>query len=121
MSKKDFWKVKDPRKNVICKCERVTEQEVIDACRRSLPIDSTQAIRKRTRAGMGHCQGDPSNYDCEARVAAIIARECGIPLSEVGRRPWPASSMLKVRHVYVDEGEKEHLKRLSRPGQQFKL
>ena len=38
--------------NVICKCERVTELEVVRALRRSLPIDSTQAIRKRTRAGM---------------------------------------------------------------------
>ena len=50
----------------------MTEAEVIDACRRSLPIDSSQAIRKRTRAGMGHCQGDPDNYDCEARVRAIV-------------------------------------------------
>ena len=55
---------------------------------------------------MGHCQGDPNNYDCEAHVAAIIARETGIPLHEVGRRPWPASSMLKKRHVYVDDAEK---------------
>jgi len=61
MSKTAPWKEKDPAKNVICKCERVTEAEVVDACRRSLPIDSTQAIRKRTRAGMGHCQGDPEN------------------------------------------------------------
>ena len=43
--------------NVVCKCEKVTEAEVVRAIRRSLPIDSTQAIRKRTRAGMGHCQG----------------------------------------------------------------
>ena len=43
--------------NVVCKCERVTEAEVVAACHRSLPIDSTQAIRKRTRAGMGSCQG----------------------------------------------------------------
>ena len=48
--------------NVVCKCERVTEAEVVEACRRSLPVDSTQAIRKRTRAGMGGCQGKPWNY-----------------------------------------------------------
>jgi glycerol-3-phosphate dehydrogenase len=35
--------------NVICKCEKVTELEVVRAMRRSLPIDSTQGIRKRTR------------------------------------------------------------------------
>ena len=46
-----------PELNVVCKCEKVTEAEVVEACKRSLPIDSTQAIRKRTRAGMGHCQG----------------------------------------------------------------
>lgn len=33
-------------------------------------------------------------YDCERRVAAIIARETGLPLSAVGRRPWPATSTL---------------------------
>jgi glycerol-3-phosphate dehydrogenase len=51
--------------NVICKCEKVTELEVVRAMRWSLPIDSTQAIQKRTRAGMGHCQGNPENYNCE--------------------------------------------------------
>ena len=41
-------------------CSRqIIELEVVRAMRRSLPIDSTQAIRKRTRAGMGHCQGKP--------------------------------------------------------------
>ena len=36
---------------------RMTEAEVVDALRRSLPVDSTQSMRKRTRAGMGGCQG----------------------------------------------------------------
>jgi glycerol-3-phosphate dehydrogenase len=62
---------------MICKCEKVTELEVVRAMRRSLPIDSTLAIQKRTRAGMGHCQGDPESYNCEGRVKAIIARENG--------------------------------------------
>jgi len=84
-------------KNVICKCEMVTELEVVRALRRSLPIDSSQGIRKRTRAGMGHCQGDPRKYNCEARVRAIIARETGTPMRFVGRRPWPATSTLSER------------------------
>lgn len=119
--KDDVGKNKDPRTNVICKCEKVTEQEIIDACHRSLPIDSTQALRKRTRCGMGHCQGDPKNYNCEQRAAKIISRETGLPLKEVGRRPWPASSMLKERHVYEDDDEKKHLVKLSQPNQTFKL
>jgi glycerol-3-phosphate dehydrogenase len=93
--------------NVICKCEKVTELEVVRALRRSLPIDSSQGIRKRTRAGMGHCQGDPNNYACEARVRAIIARENGVPLDQVGRRPWPATSTLSQR--WMDEKEKQDL------------
>ena len=87
----------DPKSKVVCKCEKVTEAEVIEACRRGLPVDSTQTMRKRVRAGMGHCQADPANYGCEARVAEIIARETGTPLAAVGRRPWPATTLLKQR------------------------
>ena len=97
--------------NVVCKCEKVTEREIVTACQRSLPIDSTQAIRKRTRAGMGHCQGDPNNYDCEARVAAIIAREKNMKVKQVGRRPWPASSMLPKR--WIDDKDKADIESLS--------
>ncbi|CAB9512020.1 L-2-hydroxyglutarate dehydrogenase, mitochondrial [Seminavis robusta] len=94
--------------NVVCKCERVTELEVVRAMRRSLPIDSSQAIRKRTRAGMGHCQGDKDNYNCEGRVRAIIARELGnVPLVQVGGRPWPATSTLTQR--WIDDTEKREL------------
>lgn len=93
--------------NVICKCEKVTELEVVRAVRRSLPIDSSQAIRKRTRAGMGHCQGDPDNYACEARVRAIIAREQRVSVSHIGGRPWPATSTLSQR--WIDEDEKNDL------------
>jgi glycerol-3-phosphate dehydrogenase len=93
--------------NVICKCEKVTELEVVRAMRRSLPIDSSQAIRKRTRAGMGHCQGDPDNYNCEARVRAIIARESGVPVNQTGGRPWPATSTLSQR--WIDDEEKKAL------------
>jgi len=94
--------------NVVCKCEKVTELEVVRAMRRSLPIDSSQGIRKRTRAGMGHCQGDPENYCCEGRVRAIIARENGVPMNQVGGRPWPATSTLTQR--WIDDNEKDDLK-----------
>lgn len=99
--------VEQMAKNVICKCEKVTELEIVRAMRRSLPIDSSQAIRKRTRAGMGHCQGDPDNYNCEARVRAIIARENKVPVSHVGYRPWPATSTLSER--WIGEEEKQQL------------
>lgn len=89
--------------NVICKCEKVTELEVVRAMRRSLPIDSSQGIRKRTRAGMGSCQAKYDNYNCEARVCAIIARENQCPITHVGKCPWPATSTLKTRWPNEDD------------------
>ena len=90
--------------NVVCKCERVTEAEVVEACRRSLPVDSTQAIRKRTRAGMGGCQGKPWNYGCECRVAQIIERETAATSSaQVGRRPWSATSSFERRWITPED------------------
>ena len=103
--------IPDPQSYVVCKCEKVTEQEVVEALRRSLPIDSTQAIRKRTRAGMGHCQGDPNNYCCEDRVAKIIARETGLNINQVGRRPWPASSLMPRR--FFNDKDREWVESLS--------
>ena len=101
---------KDMRQNVVCKCEKTTEYEVVTALHRSLPIDSTQAIRKRTRAGMGHCQSAVDNYNCECRVADIIARELDVPAGAVGRRPWPASSTLSER--WIGDKEKDKLQML---------
>jgi hypothetical protein len=56
---------------------------------------------------MGHCQGDPDNYACEARVRAIIAREQRVSVSHIGGRPWPATSTLSQR--WIDEDEKNDL------------
>jgi len=95
--------------NVVCRCEKVTELEIVTAMRRSLPIDSTQAIRKRTRAGMGHCQGanGPNSYNCECRVKAIIARENQQAVQGVGGRPWPATTTLTER--WIKDKEKQAL------------
>ena len=102
-----------PELNVVCKCEKVTEAEVVEACKRSLPIDSTQAIRKRTRAGMGGCQGKPWNYGCECRVAQVIARETKGQPAVVGRRPWSATSMFPRR--WITDDDKSVLQKLSTP------
>jgi hypothetical protein len=98
-----------PETNVVCRCERVTEAEIVDACHRSLPCVSTQAVRKRTRAGMGHCQGE---Y-CEARVKAILARVHGVPVDEVAGRPWPASSILPRRHL--EDSDRDAIRALVPP------
>lgn len=69
----------DPAKNIICRCEMVTELEIIDAINRNIPINSIDAIKRRTRAGMGACQGT----FCKSRVRAIIARELNIEEEKV--------------------------------------
>ena len=65
--------------NIICRCEVVTEAEIRRAIRRPVGARSVDGVKRRTRAGMGRCQGG----FCLPRVAAIISEETGIPLKEV--------------------------------------
>lgn len=65
--------------NIICRCEVVTEAEIRRAIRRPVGARSVDGVKRRTRAGMGRCQGG----FCLPRVAAIISEETGIPLLEV--------------------------------------
>lgn len=84
---------KDPSKNIVCRCENVTEAEIIDALHREIPIKSTDAVKRRTRAGMGPCQG---NF-CLERVRPIIARELNIPMEDVTVR-----GNLKAQPLRID-------------------
>ena len=77
----------DPAKNIICRCEQVTELEIVDAISRNIPINSTDAVKRRTRAGMGFCQGG----FCESRVKHIIARELHIEEDKITIRGESAS------------------------------
>lgn len=72
----------NPEEHIICRCEQVTEAEIVDALHRNIAIKSVDAIKRRTRAGMGTCQ---SGF-CRSRVKAIIARELHIPIEEVTQR-----------------------------------
>ena len=65
--------------NVICRCEVITEAEIVDAIHRPVPALHIDGIKRRTRAGMGRCQGG----FCSPRVASILSRETGIPLLEI--------------------------------------
>lgn len=62
---------------VICRCETITEAEIVEAVRRG--ARSLDAVKRRTRAGMGRCQGG----FCSPRVMEIISRESGLPMAEV--------------------------------------
>lgn len=71
---------KDPRYGkIICRCEGITEGEIVDAINRSFGVLSVDGVKRRCRPGMGRCQGG----FCGPLVHAIIAREYNIPLEDV--------------------------------------
>lgn len=65
--------------NIICRCEMITEGEIIDAIRRPLGAKSLDGVKRRTRAGMGRCQ---SGF-CSPRTMEILARELGTDMSDI--------------------------------------
>lgn len=64
---------------VVCRCEMVTEGEIVDAIHSLVGATTVDSVKRRCRAGMGRCQGS----FCGPTVALIIARELGIPVTEV--------------------------------------
>lgn len=58
---------------IVCRCETITEGEILDAIHSPVVPTSIDAIKRRTRAGMGRCQGG----FCQPRVLEILARELG--------------------------------------------
>lgn len=64
---------------IICRCEMITEGEIVDAIKRPLGARSLDGVKRRTRAGMGRCQ---SGF-CSPKVMEILARELDIPMSEI--------------------------------------
>ena len=65
--------------NIICRCETITEGEIMDAINRLLGAKSLDGVKRRTRAGMGRCQ---SGF-CAPKTMEILARERGVELSEI--------------------------------------
>ena len=64
---------------IICRCEQVTEGEIIEAIHRPLGARSLDGVKRRTRAGMGRCQAG----FCSPRVMEILARELGVSQAEI--------------------------------------
>jgi glycerol-3-phosphate dehydrogenase len=64
---------------IVCRCETVTEGEILDAIRRPLGAKDLDGVKRRTRAGMGRCQAG----FCSARILNILARELNVDLIEI--------------------------------------
>ena len=66
--------------HVVCRCEQVTEGEIVDAIGRG--ATTLDGVKYRTRAGMGRCQGG----FCTPHVTRILSRELGIPVEDVTKK-----------------------------------
>lgn len=82
LSKEEHQKLieKDPRYGqIICRCEKVTEAEIVDAIHRPLGATTIDGIKRRTRATAGRCQGG----FCTPRLIEILSRELGKKPEEI--------------------------------------
>ena len=64
---------------IVCRCEQITEGEIIRAIRENPPARDIDGVKRRTRSGMGRCQGG----FCQPFVAEILARELGKDMTEI--------------------------------------
>ncbi len=65
--------------NLVCRCEVVTEAEIRQAIGRPVGATTVDGVKRRTRSGMGRCQGG----FCSPAVVRILAEELGIPMTQV--------------------------------------
>ena len=64
---------------IVCRCETVSEGEIVQAIRTNPTALDIDSVKRRTRSGMGRCQGG----FCGPYVMELISRELGIPMEEV--------------------------------------
>ena len=76
--------------HIICRCEQITEGEILDVLHSPVVPTTVDAIKRRTRAGMGRCQGG----FCQPRVVEILARELDKDWTQIN---------LKGRGAYILE------------------
>lgn len=79
----------DPALHLICRCEQVTEAEILDCLDRGLPVRSLEAVKLRTRAGMGRCQG----AFCGPRVRELLARQLDVAPEQIKDRSEGSSTL----------------------------
>ena len=68
--------------HIVCRCEHISEGEILDAIHRPLGARSLDGVKRRVRAGMGRCQGG----FCSSRVMELLSRELDIPPEQITKR-----------------------------------
>ena len=80
--KDEYIKKKPAYGRIVCRCETVSEGEILDALRRNPKATDIDCVKRRTRAGMGRCQGG----FCMPYVMRLIEKETGKPLTEITKK-----------------------------------
>lgn len=80
--KNEFIKTHPEYGHIVCRCETVSEGEIRDAIRRNPPAFDVDGVKRRTRSGMGRCQGG----FCMPYVMRMISEEHGIPITEITKK-----------------------------------
>lgn len=84
--------------HVVCRCETVTEAEIVAAIHAKVPATTLDGIKKRTRGRMGRCQGG----FCGPKILSILARELNVPPTAIQQ----GNSGSYVIEKSIREGEK---------------
>ena len=74
-----FIREKPEYGRIVCRCEQVSEGEILDAIRRPLGAKSLDGVKRRVRAGMGRCQ---SGF-CSPKIMDLLARELGVDVADI--------------------------------------
>ncbi|MBM7581790.1 glycerol-3-phosphate dehydrogenase [Caldicoprobacter guelmensis] len=87
---------------IVCRCEMVTEGEIVEALHRNPPALTLDAIKRRTRAGMGRCQGG----FCTPRIMEIMERELDIPMEQITKKGGRSRLVLgRIKDFLEGDGE----------------
>lgn len=77
--KQKLWKENPSYGKIVCRCEHISEGEIIDSIRRPLGATTLDGVKKRVRPSMGRCQGS----FCQPAIIEILASELNISVEEV--------------------------------------
>ena len=83
--------------NIICRCEMITEGEIIDSINRPLGAKSLDGVKRRTRAGMGRCQAG----FCSPKTMEILKRELGISIFDVTKSGGNSNIVVGVNKEFI--------------------
>ncbi len=73
---------------IICRCENITEGDILDSIHRPVGAKTLDGVKRRCRPGMGRCQGG----FCSPLVQEILARELNVPIEDI---------VLETKHSYI--------------------